>query len=111
MDFLERLDFLMKIKGVNKAQMAAGSGIGKTTVYAWWKKGYEEITLPKLRALCNYFGCTLDYLVCGDEAEQKMLSDDEIKLISAYRCADPSIQAAVLKLLDLQKNTTAQSAM
>ncbi len=86
MDFLARLEHLMTIKGVNKAQVAAGAGLGKTTVYAWWDKGYEGITLPKLKALCAYFGCTLDYLVCGDEAaEQASLTPDENRLLSVYR--------------------------
>ena len=99
MTFLERLDFLMRMKGVNKAQMASGCGLGKTTVYAWWDKGYEGITLPKLLKLCNYFGCTLDYLVCGDNSEQTVLSENENALLSAYRSADERAQGDALKML------------
>lgn len=113
MDFLSRLEMLMRIKGINKSELAAGSGIKKTTVYSWWDKGYEGITLPKLRALCSYFGCTLDWLVDGEDEGSIYLSADEQKLVSAYHAADPSIQAAVRKLLDMpeaKENASTQSA-
>ena len=69
MNFLDRLEALMAQKGVSKAQLATQAGISKTTVYAWWVSGWEGITLPRLRALCDYFGCSLDYLVNGDGEE------------------------------------------
>ena len=100
MDFLQRLEMLMTMKGVSKAQMAAGSGLGKTTVYAWWDKGYEGITLPKLRALCNYFGCTLDWLVCGDDKTgSSLLTAEELTLIRAFRAADDRARADALDTL------------
>lgn len=99
MTFLERLEFLMRMKGVNKAQLAAGCGLGKTTVYAWWDKGYEGITLPKLVKLSDYFGCTLDYLVCGDNAESAILSDPEKTFLSAYRAADDRAREDALQIL------------
>ena len=113
MNFLERLEMLMASRGINKKELAESSRIPLSTVYSWWKKGWEGITLPNLRLLCDYFGCTLDW-ICGDDEESESMvlySADEKQLISAYRCADPAIQAAVLKLLDLQKNTSVQSAM
>lgn len=113
MNFLERLEMLMASRGINKKELAEASKIPLSTVYSWWKKGWEGITLPTLRLLCDYFGCTLDW-ICGDEEESEsmvLFLSDEKQLVSAYRAADPAIQAAVLKLLDLQKNTTAQSAM
>ena len=93
MNFLDRLEALMAQKGVSKAQLAAQSGISKTTVYAWWVSGWEGITLPRLRALCDYFGCSLDYLVNGDGEEStqpKMdgstqIASDEQELLRIYR--------------------------
>ena len=113
MDFLERLEHLMRIKGINKAQLAAGAGLGKATVYAWWDKGYEGITLPKLRALCAYFGCTLDWLVDGDDEGSVYLSADEKSLVSAYRLADERACTDALDMLlnHPRKKGTEQTAI
>lgn len=114
MDFLQRLEMLMTIKGVTKAQMAAGAGLGKTTVYAWWDKGYEGITLPKLRALCDYFGCTLDWLVCGDEKNgSETLSAEEKALVRAFRAADTRAREDAMNTLlnHPEKKNYEQSAM
>ena len=93
MNFLDRLEALMAQKGVSKAQLAAQSGISKTTVYAWWVSGWEGITLPRLRALCDYFGCSLDYLVNGDDKESQQpkaenstqMTASEQELLRIYR--------------------------
>jgi len=113
MDFLNRIEQLMRIKGINKAQFAAGAGLGKATVYAWWDKGYEGITLPKLRAICNYFGCTLDWLVCGDEDSSVYLTTDEKALVSAYRLADDRARADAVEMLRShpREKDSSQSAM
>ncbi len=102
MDFLERLEMLMRVKGINKSELAEGSGIKKTTVYSWWDKGYEGITLPKLKALSAYFNCTLDWLVCGEESSETSfsISNEEKRLVSAYRAAGSKYRELALELLE-----------
>ncbi len=115
MDFLTRLEMLMRMKGVNKSELAEGSGIKKTTVYSWWDKGFEGITLPKLKALSAYFGCTLDWLVCGDEYESSIdaLSPDENRLLSSYRSmtkeGKEKVQAYISDMLMLYQNEKNES--
>ena len=101
MDFLERIEQLMRQKGINKAQLAEGAGLSKTTVYSWWAQGYEGITLPKLKAIANYFGCTLDWLVCGDEATSHTytLSEEEETLLLSYRAANDQARETALDTL------------
>jgi len=62
MNMLEKLDYLMSEKGINKSQLAAQTGIPKTTVYGWYTKGYEGIRRPTLQSLANFFGVTMEYL-------------------------------------------------
>ena len=116
MSFLDRLDMLMGSRGINKKQLAKELNLTASTVYSWWSQGYEGITLPKLRKLCDYFGCTLDWLCCGNDNNPNLviLSPDESKLLNAFHAADPAIQAAVRKLLDLpesKESNTNLSAM
>lgn len=61
MDFLEKLDFLMKRYELNKRSLSQKSEIPYTTIDNWYKRGYENLTLPTLRKLAKYFNTTLDY--------------------------------------------------
>ena len=49
MDFLEKLDFLMKRYDLNKRSLSRKSEIPYTTIDNWYKRGYENLTLPTLR--------------------------------------------------------------
>lgn len=62
MTFLEKLEMLMKYKGLNKRQLSEGSGIPYSTIDNFWKKGCDNIKLSTLQKLADYFGVTLDFL-------------------------------------------------
>lgn len=66
MTFIDRLDMLLKEHDLNKNQLAAQTGIPVSTIYGWYKKGYEGITLPTITKLAEYFNCTIEYLVNGE---------------------------------------------
>ena len=101
MNLLDRLDMLMVAKGINKKQLAKDLNLTASTVYSWWSQGYEGITLPKLRKLCDYFGCTLDWLCCGDDKGPNMaiISAEESKLLNAWHNADTRAQEDALEML------------
>ena len=83
MDFIERINELMKIKGLNKHQLAKESGIPYSTIDNFYKIGFENVKLSTLKKLSAYFETSLDYLV-GDD----LLSDiDEssFTLISLFK--------------------------
>ena len=63
MNFLEKLDYLMKENKLNKNSLSKACQIPYTTIDGWYKKGYEGLKLTTLRKLANYFGTTLDYWV------------------------------------------------
>lgn len=74
MNFLDRIDRLMREKGINKNQLAQMTGIPVSTIYGWYKKGYDNITLPTFRKLSGFFGCSMEYLANGESEERKTLS-------------------------------------
>lgn len=61
MNFLEKLDFLMKENGLNRHSLSEQSGVPYTTIASWYKKGYKNLNITTLKKLSNYFGTTLDY--------------------------------------------------
>ena len=62
MTLTEKLDALKKTTGDTNASLARKSGLPYTTIDGLYKKGYENIKLSTLMALCNYFNVSLDYL-------------------------------------------------
>lgn len=75
MDFLQRIDQLAKAKGIkNRAQLAEKSGIPYTTLDNLYRLGYENVKLTTLRKLADCLGCSLDYLVYGEEKTRPQLS-------------------------------------
>lgn len=79
MDFLERLDSLMESRGLNKRQLSIQTKIPVSTIYGWYKKGYENITLPNLKALADYFGVTMEYLANGEGESSNTLRSEEME--------------------------------
>ena len=98
MTLLNRLDALMRETGLNKSQLAQRTKIPKTTVYGWYDKGYENMTLPTLRKLADYFGCTMEYLANGSDTIPETWNTP---LDDAYVVAEKPTQENVCKLLDI----------
>lgn len=61
MDFLEKLNRLMKEHNLNKSTLSKACNIPYTTVDGWYKRGYEGLKLPTLKKLSDYFNISLDY--------------------------------------------------
>ena len=61
--FLEKLDFLMAEKGINKNILSKGCGIPYTTIDGFYKKGYGNVKLSTLRTLSKYFNVDLNFWV------------------------------------------------
>ena len=107
MDFLEKLDFLMKRYGLNKRSLSQKSEIPYTTIDNWYKRGYENLTLPTLRKLASYFNTTLDYWFLDEITDPNYgkssgfkVEYTEMEHIKKYRSLDPLGQSHVDTLLD-----------
>lgn len=67
MDFIEKLEYLMKSKGIeNLNELSTKSKIPYTTLKGFYTRGTEKIQRTTLNKLVDFFGCTLDYLACDD---------------------------------------------
>ena len=61
MDFLEKINYLMKKHHLNKSTLSKACNIPYTTIDGWYKRGYEGLKLPTLKKLSDYFNVSLDY--------------------------------------------------
>lgn len=93
MNFLDKLNLLMEKQHLNKNTLSKACNIPYTTIDGWYKRGYEELKLPTLKKLSNYFKVSLDYWANDDLLEPIPLQinnfilakKDEIELICNYR--------------------------
>ena len=76
MSFIDKLNYLMDKKHINKATLAKESGIPYTTIDGFYKKGSENIKLSTLKKLADYFNCSLDYLV--DETQRSLSNEPDL---------------------------------
>ena len=96
MTFLEKLDFLMKEKGLNKHKLADLSGVPYTTIVGWYQRGYSGMTLTVFKKICDYFGVTM-YSMAKDDVKIEYynpnkknlhITNEEEYLLKCYRAAD-----------------------
>jgi hypothetical protein len=70
MDFLDKLEYLMKEKNINNLnELSIKSNIPYTTLKGFYTRGTDKIQKSTLKKLADFFNCTLDYLVCDDVIE------------------------------------------
>lgn len=108
MNFLDKLDFLMKKYNLNKKSFSRASGIPYTTVINLYKKGYDHIKLETLRKIADYFNTTLDYLTRNEitdpnydrAPDQSPSGNDEVAVMLKYRSLSEIDKETIRLLLD-----------
>ena len=99
--FQERITELIRESGKSQAAIAADFGIAKQTISAW-VTGQNSPRQPIVYALSMYFGVSIPWLYGYDVQKVSVipsLSEDEEKIIAAYRAADDRARADALSTL------------
>lgn len=96
MTFLEKLDYLIKKRDINKHKLSELSGIPYTTIINFYKQSYDNIKLSTFKKICDYFGVTMDSMA-HDELEIEYynpnkkdlhITREEEIFLQYYRAAD-----------------------
>lgn len=92
MNFLKKLDLLMKQNGLSKKSLSAKSGIPYTTIFNWYKRGYDGLQVSTLQKLNNYFGTTFEFWISDEITDPNYgktsnfeITFEEMELIKKYR--------------------------
>lgn len=94
----ERLFETMNKKNIKMAELARCLDVNKTVISAWKSRGTNppiEFTVQ----ICKLLNISIEYYITGKEGQD--LSQEEENLLKAYRLAEPAIQTATKKLLDI----------
>ena len=62
MEFIERLDLLLKDRKISKMQFLKDTGYSKNA-YSEWKSGVTKSYMNKIDTIADYFGVSVDYLI------------------------------------------------
>ena len=65
MDFLDRLQYLMKMYGDSKLKLSKDSGIPYTTIERLFNNGWENARISTIRKICDHYCVSIDFMVYG----------------------------------------------
>ena len=78
MNFLEKLDYLMEKKHLNKSKLSKLSGVPYTTIDGFYKKGYENTKISTIQKLAAALNVSLDYLADDSITDEQPRTDGKI---------------------------------
>ena len=89
----ERLWELRKDKGLNLEELSKLTGISKSALGSYEKEDFKEINHGNLITLADFYGVSVDYLLCRTENREQINTpltelhlNDEISQRSFCRC-------------------------
>ena len=89
----ERLWELRKDKGLNLEELSKLTGISKSALGSYEKEDYKEINHGNLITLADFYGVSVDYLLCRTENREQIntpltelhLNDEMVALLKSGR--------------------------
>lgn len=101
MNILEKLDYLMKVNGLNRHSLALRSGIPYTTIDGWYKKGWQKMYLTSLKRLTDFFGVSMEFW--DDEVEINTVNDDLMEFLPYLAQADETTLDNIRAILGMPR--------
>lgn len=104
--FAAKLKYYLARNNMSQAELATKLGVGTTSVYNWCS-GLKTPRMNKVDQMCEIFGISRSALITSDypddSKEQDSLTEEEAKLISAYRSASEEIKTAACAVLGITR--------
>ncbi len=97
----ERINLLCKENGITGKELGEKLGLKKSPLTDW-KNKKSKPTIDQIITICEIFAVSANYLLFGKEINN--LTQEEQKIIDAYRQADPAEQNIIRKILDIPEN-------
>lgn len=95
---MNRIKELRTEKGMSQAQLGVVLGCAGQSVSRFEREDHQ-LDPVLIGALCDFFGCTADYLLGRSASPLPVLSDADARLLSAYHAAPDHVRAAIDTLL------------
>ena len=98
MNILNRLESLMKQRGLNERELSLRSGIPPTTINSWFRREYNP-SIFTLESLCEGLGITLSEVFYEGDSDCP-LTQEQRELLAKWSRLSPEQKQAFLRLID-----------
>lgn len=101
MEFSEKLDALMRERGISSYQMWMDTGIAQSLINDY-RKGKHTPSAKKIQVMSKYLCVPASFLVDPSDS-LSALSEDEQQLVLLYRKSPKELRDAIMRFLSAQK--------
>ena len=106
---MNRIRELRLSRSMSQSQLGTAIGTVRSTI-SMYELEQRQLDPATIHALCDLFGCTADYLLCRSDIKKPELTDDEFRLVEAFRAADPDLQDLIRRNLKMEKTEKKKAA-
>ena len=99
---MNRIKDLRLVRDMSQADLGEVLGCTGQSV-SRFEREERQLDPATIHALCDLFGCTSDYLLGRSDIKKPELTDDEFRLVEAFRAADPDLQDLIRRNLKMAK--------
>lgn len=107
---MNRIKDLRLVRDMSQADLGDVLGCTGQSV-SRFEREERQLDPATIHALCDYFGCTADYLLGRSSSPSPAVTEEDVRLIEAYRDAEPRDRAFVDHLLRLDLPDTETPAV
>jgi len=107
---MNRISELRQAKGITQEELGQFLNVGKGAV-SRYEQEKRQLTPDAIHAICDYFGCTADYLLGRSQVLQPAITDQQLRLLQAYEAADARDREYIDHLLRLDEPAEEKKAV
>lgn len=96
---MNRIKDLRTAAGMSQAQLGRAIGCVGQTV-SKMETETRQLDPSTIHALCDYFGCTSDYLLCRSPSPLPVISREDAAVLDAYHALPLELRRAVDAVLE-----------
>lgn len=102
MELKDRLYTLRTDRDITQEQFADALNTTKQAV-SHWERGSRYPKKEMLEAIADFFNVDMDYLVGRSSSTTKAVSEEELRVLTAYRAASEETKTNICKILDIRR--------
>lgn len=99
----EKLELLLKAKGIRPGTLATMTGINKGTIYSIIKRNNKKVDYSIMQTIAEALDVPVEYFHEAEPAQEVPslhLDDEEARLLRAWRGAEAGVRVLALEMLE-----------